>query len=131
MTTRYYHATVDELDGLTDDCICVAVDPEAALAYLRGEEGYLYEVTLPGALRLADAETVIEIARELDPHSRHAEYAWEAIEEIDGVLARLEAEGYDGVEYEDLAPDNAFEHATIRIFRPVSVSVELAEIESV
>lgn len=115
MARTYYHATRTELTTLRASAFCVTSDESAALEYLEGESGHLYEVTLRDGLRLADAGDVRSIARELVPDSPYNR-VYELIEEHRVVREALIAAGYDGAEYEDETPDNATSHDTVMVF---------------
>lgn len=90
-------------------------DADAAIGYLQGDAGYLYEVEV-GDLRLADEDDVRRVAREIDPDHPWM-YTWEMIEEMGrAVRNALQSEGWDGVAYRDLGPDNAYEHETVLVW---------------
>lgn len=121
----YYHSTTERL-VLDSRPISATSERDVSLQYLRGRDGYTYEVTIPRGLRLADDSDVSCIARELDPETPYSS-AWEQVEEIPGVLDELVSQGYDGVEIQDMTPDNATEHRTITIFDPIASGIEIAE----
>ena len=108
--TTYYHASPTAITTLRSAPLCVTDDRDAALEYA---QGVVYEVSLSG--RIADESDVRDVARSVCPDSPYTT-AWELLEEECGVREALIADGWDGVEYEDMTPDNAREHVTIAVF---------------
>lgn len=108
----YYHGSTETLttDSLREGVLCVTDDSDAALEY----GPVLHTVELP-SLYLADGQDIVRMAREIDEDCPYTS-AWECIEEVDGVLERLQAEGYEGARYEDHTLDAATDHMTIMLW---------------
>lgn len=109
----YYHASISPIAALASRSLCVTRDLDAAVEYQYGRGGVVYEVEITG--RLADASDVRAVARELHPDTTYTS-AWELLEEYGDVVPALIAQGYDGVRYEDMTPDNATEHETVVVW---------------
>lgn len=107
----YYHASPTKFTAITRE-LCLAATPEEAVPYLNGQAGWLYTVEASG--HLAYESTLVATGTDLGLEYDYAfEYA-----DSKRVQDQLVADGYDIVEYEDLGPDNAYEHDTYRVLVP-------------
>lgn len=116
-----YHGSIRKFDGLNRD-ICLAYDAEVSIAYLNSNAGYLYTIEVSNA-RIADEEDIQNTASELGYED---DYVFESADRDKVQQALIEA-GYDAMQYGDVAPDNAFEHETLRILNPAVATIVSVE----
>ncbi len=114
--TTLYHGTPDLIldDEELYEGLCATPDKSAAQSY--GEAAGLvcriYEVELAEGVRVADVSDLEDAAAELEIETLGG-YTYELADDED-IRALLEARGFGAVAYPDVAPDNAFEHETVR-----------------
>src|SRR5690606_33399512 len=108
-----YHASPNKFEQFGTELVCLAPRREDAIGYLEGYAGWLYTVEFCG--RIASEDEVLEAGRQA---GYEGTYAWEALEEYPETVAILRSLGYHGAEYEDLGPNNAYEHDTVMLFGP-------------
>ncbi len=115
MTATMYHASPHAFAAFRDD-VCCAYDADEATPYV-ADGGYLYTIAVAG--RLADEDDIAAAANAL---GIDASYTFELADDSD-VQAALIAEGFAGCTYDDMGPDNAYEHETVRIFCGASITI--------
>lgn len=112
----YYHASPAKFTTITRE-LCLTDTPEEAVPYLEGRPGWLYTIEARG--RIAYESTLTDIGTDLGVEYDYAfEYA-----DSKKVQDALIADGYEIVEYEDMGPDNAYEHNTYRVLNPSAARI--------
>lgn len=107
----YYHTTLAaDFDLARTSDICLTDDMDASEAYV-ADGGRILSISVP-SLTIADQCDLREAGAALGMVGC---YAFEIADSSD-VRARLAADGFDAVEYDDMTPDNAIEHTTLRVF---------------
>ena len=117
----YYHTTLaTDFDLAATDDICLTDDIDASEMYV-ADGGRILSVSVPD-LRIADQDELKAAGRAL---GMEGYYAFELADSAK-VRAALGADGFDAVEYDDMTPDNAIEHTTLRVFGAACQSLTIA-----
>ena len=107
----YFHTTLAaDFDLAHTSDICLTDDRDASETYVAAG-GRILSVSVP-SLTIADQDDLRAAGAALGMDGC---YAFE-LADSDDVRARLAADGFDAVEYDDMTPDNAIEHTTLRVF---------------
>jgi hypothetical protein len=121
-----YHASPDELDEFLD-FTSLAYNPEDALGYLQDSPGYLYTVRVKPGLKVADEEDIQAAADELDdPILKQEDFVF-ALADDWKVRDALAEAGFDAMAYEDVGPNNEYEHDTLVVFNADNLEIVEAE----
>jgi SNF2 family DNA or RNA helicase/predicted RNA methylase len=120
----YFHTSRDEIFELYDQPFSITDSRSASSEYLRGAAGYRYAVIVPRDLKLADDSAVLAAAKRVDPDMPYG-WAWEAVEQVPGLKDALLDAGYEGIEIDDVTPDNKAEHKTITVFDASSSGIRV------
>lgn len=86
--------------------VWLAVDPDATIAYLRREAGYLYTIEIEGRPLIADEATLCAVGRKLGYEAERGdiEYNVHELVEIPEVVEALRFRGFAGAEYGETDP---------------------------
>lgn len=124
--TLYYHASPDELDEFID-YTSLAYNSEDALGYLQGRPGYLYHVRVKPDLKIADEDDIQAAADALDdPILNQEDFVFTLADDWKVRDALVEA-GFEAMAYEDVGPDNEYEHDTLVVFDADDLEIVKAE----
>ena len=121
-----WHASPNANLRLSDSPLSVTSDREAAIAYLRGEPGWLYDVSFTRPLKIASEHVVLHAAASASDSDY--EWAWQALEEMPELVPVLQRQGYEAAAFRDVSPENSMEHDALTIFRPISSGVVLRRV---
>jgi len=118
-----YHASTARIEkfAATGD-ICLAYSTDEAAPYLNGQGGWMHTVEAP-TVRLASEDEIREAAEAV---GIDGSYIFELADDK-RVRAALAADGFGGCEYDDIGPDNAYEHRTVRIWDTAGIVVMAIE----
>ncbi|MGE5827637.1 MAG: hypothetical protein ACM30G_04635 [Micromonosporaceae bacterium] len=110
----HYHGTTDAIATL-DREIFIAESKRAALGYLEGQAGTVYAIRLDPAARIASDGDLRSAGDDLwgssEDHFGYRPYTYELADEP-AVRGRLAELGFAGARFDDLGPDNAYQHPT-------------------
>ena len=131
----WYHGRAGALAAPEEGLCCAATADVAELYALAGSNvGRVYALQFASSLHIADESDLAEAAEEVWGSEEWEErdtcsWTWDAADDPD-VRAALASMGYDALTYRDSAPQNACEHVTLRLLRPIGHVVEWAPVEA-
>lgn len=106
---RVYHSGPEQISSFRGDT-SFALDPRESIPYLQGRRGWITYADLPES-SVASESALRELSESLG--KRH-DYAFEMADDP-AIQKVLVDRGYKAVRYQDMGPENAYEHATVRI----------------
>jgi len=125
-----YHAADTRYDEITWDDICLTTDADEAAPYVEWCGGWLHEIDISPDARIADESDIVDAAEDLDIITDDCRLAFELVDRRE-LRVELARRGFTGCRYDDMGPDNAYTHETIRVWEPGTLSiVGVSEIEA-
>jgi hypothetical protein len=122
-TRPYYHASTDkEIELMNDYTTFLTPSRDAAKGYLGGKPGRIYRIEVPDSAKIADETILIDTAKKL---GKKTQYPYQLVDDLD-VQAELESQGYHGVSFRDVGPDNKYEHQTIALWKAEDAGAYIA-----
>jgi hypothetical protein len=123
--TGLYYSGTQKLESLRGDT-SLAQEAEHSIPYLEGQKGFIHKVELSKAANIADESDIKaaadRIGYEPDNKPGSPAHLYE-LADSKRVQKALLDDGFDGMKYSDVGPNNEYEHDTTRIINPKAAKI--------